>query len=362
MTTSATEPIAAATLAVPATTGATVVSTATDAGAWDAYVEAHPAATADHLWGWRDVFQSVFGQSSDYLVAMRDGTVAGVLPLVLFRSRLFGRFAVSVPFLNYGGLLADDHGVAAALVAAATARAKAFGASHVELRHRERQRPDLPVRQHKIGLSLPLPTSADELWKTVDRKIRNQIRKAQKEGLEVRSGGGEIVDAFYPVFARNMRDLGTPVYSRRLFSETLRRFPDRARVFIVLYGGRPIAGSVTIRFRDTCLVPWASSLREFRHLCPNMLVYWAMLEDAIAGGARTFDFGRSSPGGGTHHFKTQWGARETPLSWEYVLISRESPPNQGPSNPRFTRAVSAWKSLPLWLANRLGPPLARHLP
>jgi FemAB-related protein (PEP-CTERM system-associated) len=362
MTTSATEPIAAATSAVPTATAPTIVSTATDAGEWDAYVESHPEATADHLFGWQDVFQSVFGQSSAYLVAKRAGTVVGVLPIVLFRSRLFGRFAVSVPFLNYGGLLTDDDGAAAALIEEATVRAKAFGASHVELRHRERQRPDLPMRQHKIALSLPLPASADELWKTVDRKIRNQVRKAQKEGLEVRSGGGELVDAFYPVFAHNMRDLGTPVYSRRLFSETLRRFPDRARVFVVMHDGRPIAGSVTIRFRDTRLVPWASSLREFRHLCPNMLVYWAMLEDAIAGGAQTFDFGRSSPGGGTHHFKTQWGARETPLSWEYVLITRETPPNQGPSNPRFTRAVNAWKSLPLWLANRLGPPLARHLP
>jgi FemAB-related protein (PEP-CTERM system-associated) len=361
MTTPAAEPLGRPS-SEPSSPILATVSTATDAREWDAYVESHPAATADHLWDWRDVFRSAFSQSPEYLVARRDGRVVGVLPLVLFHSRLFGRFAVSVPFLNYGGLLADDDGAAAALVETATDRARAFGASHVELRHRARQRPDLPVRQHKIGLSLPLPASAEELWKAIDRKIRNQVRKAQKEGLDVRSGGRELVDAFYPVFARNMRDLGTPVYSRRLFDETLRCFPDRARVFVVTHGGRAIAGSVTIRFRDTVLVPWASSLREFRHLCPNMLVYWAMLEDAIAGGAHTFDFGRSSPGGGTHHFKTQWGARETPLHWEYVLISRDAPPNQGPSNPRFTRAVNTWKSLPLWLANRLGPPLARQLP
>jgi FemAB-related protein (PEP-CTERM system-associated) len=346
----------------PGASAPLAVSTATDAREWDAYVESHPDATADHLWGWQDVFRSAFRQSPEYLVARREGRVAGVLPLVLFQSRLFGRFAISVPFLNYGGLLTDDAAAGAALVEAATARAKAFGASHVELRHRARQRPELPARQHKIGLSLALPASSDALWQAIDRKIRNQVRKAQKEGLSVQSGGRELVDAFYPVFAHNMRDLGTPVYSRRLFDETLGRFADRARVFVVTHGGRAIAGSVTIRFRDVVLVPWASSLREFRHLCPNMLVYWAMLEEAIAGGARTFDFGRSSPGGGTHHFKTQWGARETPLHWEYVLISREEPPNQGPTNPRFTRAVNTWKALPLWLANRLGPPIARQLP
>jgi hypothetical protein len=160
-----------------------------DSAAWDAYVTAHPAATGDHLWHWRDVFTGVFGHECRYLAARRDGVVTGVLPLVLFRSRLFGRAVVSVPFLNYGGVLADDDAVAGMLVQAAREVAGEFRASHVELRHQQRQRPELPFRQHKLGFLRALPSTTESLWQATDRKIRNQVRKAQKEGLTAAEGG-----------------------------------------------------------------------------------------------------------------------------------------------------------------------------
>jgi CelD/BcsL family acetyltransferase involved in cellulose biosynthesis len=159
-----------------------------------------------------------------------------------------------------------------------------------------------------------------------------------------------------------MRDLGTPVYSRRLFEETLRAFPDRASVFVVRQSGVACAAGVSVRFRDVVLVPWASSLREYRALCPNMLLYWTMLEHAVSNGATTFDFGRSSPGSGTHAFKVQWGASATPLHWEYALLTARAVPDQGPSNSRFRTAIGLWKHLPQWVANSMGPALASHLP
>jgi FemAB-related protein (PEP-CTERM system-associated) len=211
-------------------------------------------------------------------------------------------------------------------------------------------------------MTLRLPSSTEQAWTALDRKVRNQVRKAQKAGLDVEVGGVELVDEFYRVFARNMRDLGTPVYPKALFTATMAAFPHRARVFVVRHGRRPVAAAIRLAFRDSVLNPWASSLREFRHLCPNMLLYWAMLEEAVGRGATTFDFGRSSAGGGTHQFKLQWGALEHPLCWEYVLFRRPEPPDQGPSNANFARAIAVWQRLPLSLANLAGPIIARHLP
>ena len=333
----------------------------TSGSAWDAYVSQHSDATVDHLWGWRNIFEGVFGHQPVYLSARRGESLVGALPLVQFHSRIFGRFVVSLPFLNYGGVLADDGAVTEALVARAVDIARQFGARHVELRHVRRQLPDRPCREHKLQLTLPLPEQSDALWSGMDRKVRNQVRKAQKEGLVAVSGGAELVSEFYSVFAHNMRDVGTPVYSRRLFDETLRAFPDRARITVVRHAGQPIAAGLSVSFRDVVIVPWASSLRAYRHLCANMLLYWAMLEQAIAGGFRTFDFGRSSPGGGTHQFKLQWGAREVPFHWEYLLLSGNELPDQGPTNPKFKIAIDLWKHLPLAIAGRVGPVLSRHL-
>jgi FemAB-related protein (PEP-CTERM system-associated) len=329
---------------------------------WDAFVTRHPHGTVDHLWRWREIFEKVFGHETAYLTAHRGGKVVGVLPLVEFRSRIFGRSVISLPFLNYGGVLADDETVAAELVHRAVENARRFGARHVELRHVHRQFPDRPYRQHKLKLTRPLPASSDELWNDVDRKIRNQVRKAQKAGLVTVVGGTELVSDFYGVFARNMRDLGTPVYSRRLFEETLRQFSDRVTVFVVRRSGVALAAGISVRFRDVALVPWASSLREYRALCPNMLLYWDMLDHAVSNGARVFDFGRSSPGSGTHAFKLQWGASAVPLHWEYVLLKARVLPDQGPSNSRFRTAIGIWKHLPQWVANSMGPAVASHLP
>ena len=329
---------------------------------WTRYVESHPDATSDHLWGWRHVFERVFGQRCVYLVARRDAGIAGVLPMVLFRSHLFGRLAVSVPYLNYGGILASDEAAAAGLVARAQAVAADFGAAYLELRNHRRYRPGGPCREHKVRMTLPLPKGADDLWKALDRKVRNQVRKAQKESLVAECGGASLVDDFYQVFARNMRDLGTPVYSKRLFAETLRAFPDAARVHVVRHQGVPVAGAVSVRFRDTVLVPWASSLREHRHLCPNMLLYWSMLEGAVRDGVKVFDFGRSSAGAGTHQFKLQWGAAERPQYWEYVLLKGADTPSHGIEGGKITAAVAVWQKLPLWLANTLGPHVISHVP
>jgi FemAB-related protein (PEP-CTERM system-associated) len=339
-----------------------VISEDVSQSEWDAYVAAHPDGTIDHAYAWQGIFRDVFGHGSHYVGARRNARLVGVLPLVTFNSRLFGRFIASVPFLNYGGILADDADARRALVEHARARATAFRASHIELRHVDRQLPELPHRQHKLQLTRELPPTAEELWTGLDKKVRNLVRKGQKEGLTVQTGGVELADDFYTVFARNMRDLGTPVYSRALFTETLRRFPDAARAHIVRLGKVPVAASITLRHNATVLVPWASSLRDYRQHAPNMLLYWSMLEHAVQTGAGIFDFGRSSPGSGTHQFKLQWGATERALHWEYVLLTRTAAPDQGPQNPKFARLIEIWKKLPVPVSVWLGPRIVRNIP
>jgi hypothetical protein len=143
---------------------------------WDAFVTAHPGATAYHAWDWRDVFGPVFGHRPVYLAAREHGRVVGVLPLVAFRSRLFGTFFCSLPFVNYGGVLTSSAAAAAPLLAEATRLAREAGASHVELRHVAQQFADAPVRQHKVTMLLSLEGTADTQWAALDNKVRNLVR------------------------------------------------------------------------------------------------------------------------------------------------------------------------------------------
>lgn len=348
----------APTIRVPVT-----IHESADPAGWDRFVEQHPDATGYHLWGWRAIFEEIFGHRAVYLAAEQGGVTSGVLPLVEFRSALFGRFLVSLPFVNYGGVLALNDVSGNALLARAASLARKSRMRHVELRHRSRRFEGLRPKEHKVSMLLPLPDSTEGFWTRLDRKVRNQVRKAEKSGLRAEVTGLDRLSDFYGVFARNMRDLGTPVYSPRFFDAVVRAFPDRTRIVIVRdeNSGRPVAAALTWRWRDTVEVPWASSLREFNALAPNNLLYWTIIQEAIGGGASVLDFGRSTPGEGTFHFKRQWGAEPLPLCWEYDLIDGVMP-DQSPKNPKFRVAIEAWKRLPLGIANRLGPHIVRSIP
>lgn len=346
----------------PAAVPLTDIRTGIPAAIQDAYVAEHPDATMYHLSGWSEVIGNAFGHRMITLAAMAGERVAGLLPLVFFDTPLFGRFSVSMPFLNYGGVVADTPEVERALLSAGIQAAREARASYVELRHTRRRFDDLAVQTHKVSMLLPLRPSAEAQWTALDRKLRNQIRKAEKSGLTVQAGGAELLDPFYGVLAENMRDLGSPVQSRRFFEEILKAFPDRSRLLSVWLEGRPVAASFVLWHGGRIEVPWASSLRRYNPLCPNVLLYWEMLKFAIGRGFSTFDFGRSTPLEGTYQFKAQWGAQPEQLFWEYWLADGARLPDRSPKNEKFSRAITMWQRLPVVVTRVLGPVIVRNIP
>jgi FemAB-related protein (PEP-CTERM system-associated) len=333
-----------------------------DRAAWDRYVGQQPEATAFHLAGWPEVLADCFGHRTFGLTAWQDGTLTGVLPLVLMSSRMFGRFLVSLPFFDYGGVLADDAATERALVDRAVALTRELGAAHLELRHVRTRDLGLQARTHRVSMRLPLPADPDVLWQGFKGKLRSQIRRPGKEGCVARIGGAEDLDAFYRVFAVNMRDLGTPVYPKAFFARILAILPEHTRLCVVERGGEPVAAAFLISFRHQLAVQWASALRRYNTLSPNMLLYWAVLEHACRSGHTLFDFGRSAPGSGTYRFKEQWGAQPLPLSWDYWLPEGRPLPDLNYANPRYAAAIRLWQRLPVAVANVLGPRIIKHVP
>ena len=331
------------------------------AAAWDKFVGEAQGATHCHLAGWSRVMQDVFGHESVYLVAEDEsGAWRGVLPLVRVRSLLTGQHFLSVPYLNDGGPLGDE-AARAALAAHAVALAESAGARMLELRARREIPGPLPPVARKVAVHLALPATASELWSSGFRaKLRSQIRRPIAEGMEARFGL-EQLDAFYQVFAHNMRDLGTPVLPRRFFARIAEIFPDQVIFGVVGHQGRAVAAGCGFLWRDEFEITWASTLREYNPLSPNMLLYWSMMEQVIARGARRFNFGRCSPGSSTHRFKRQWGGADVPLPW--LQWPRPADGEAAAADGRLMQlAAQGWRRLPRPVANLVGPMLASHLP
>ena len=348
--------------ALPRSSRAVEVLIADDLTVWDAYVRGHQSSFGYHQSGWKAVIEQSFGHQTRYLQAIDGKRIVGILPLVVMKSLLFGRFVVSLPYFNYGGILADHHDAEQALLDNARSLALDETATHLELRHRAPHGLGLIPKRHKVTMLLELESDVERQWRAFDPKLRNQVRKAEKSGLKIQTGGEELLDSFYRIFARNMRDLGTPVYGKEFFQATLTNFPTSTRIFVCHLQEQPVAAGLIVTFKDTVEMPWAASLREYRHLCGNMLVYWEAIKFSIMQGSRTFDFGRSTPDGGTFKFKEQWGSRPVPLTWEYWTVNPGQLPEMSPSNSKYQWPIQIWKRLPMPVANRVGPLIARAIP
>jgi FemAB-related protein (PEP-CTERM system-associated) len=312
---------------------------------------------------WATVFGSAFRHRVFWLEAVAEGQTRGFLTLAYVRSRLFGRFLVSQPYLNYGGVVADDERIARLLIDRAVVLADELGVRHLELRHEQPVTHAAlnQVRTDKVHMRLDLPETTEELWQDLSKKVRNQVRKGQSSDLTVAWGQSELVPDFYAVFSRNMRDLGTPVYSRKLFSAITEQFPGAAEIGVVRSGKQPVAAALLLHGRGITEVPSASCLREFNASCANMLLYWHLLERSVQRGQRVFDFGRSGVDSSTFRFKKQWGAEPFSAHWQYYLRAG-SQEDMRKENPRYQKFIRIWQKLPVWVTRLVGPAIVRGIP
>jgi FemAB-related protein (PEP-CTERM system-associated) len=322
----------------------------------------------EHDPAWLDILKSALRHKTSVLLDWRGKTLAGALPLALTRSPLFGKHLVSLPYVNRAGLLTADHESAHTLVEHAARLAEQHDARYLELRHHGDAFDSdafTHCRNEKSRMLLDLPANSDELWTSLKAKVRNQVRKGEQADLRISFGRDELASGFYSVFATNMRDLGTPVYPRKLFLAMLEYLGDRCEIALVTTEDIPVAGAILVhdRFSDHAItqVPSASCLRQFNHLNANMWMYCQLLNRAIAQGSAQFDFGRSSEGSGTYRFKSQWGAQPLPTPWQ-VALRRGSLSDARPDDPRNRKRIEQWQKLPVWVTKAIGPTIVRGIP
>ncbi len=335
--------------------------------AWDAFVTGHPDATFFHQSAWRDVLTRAFGHRAHYLTAEQDGAIAGVLPLIEVKTRLFGHSLMSLPFCVYGGPLTASTEAAAALAQAAMDLRAKTGARAAELRFREPPAPaSLPgladgawVKRDGLYATFRKPISADHEtnFKAISRKQRAMVRKGIDRGLTATADTS--IDRAHAIYAESVRNLGTPVFSRKYFRLLAETFPHHLDVVTVFDAGAPIAAVINFYWRDEVLPYYGGGTAAARGAYANDFMYWDVMRRAVDRGARMFDFGRSKEGTGAYAFKKNWGFAPSPLPYYFALGPGQAIPELNPLNPKYRLMIDAWKRLPLPIANLLGPHLVR---
>ncbi len=329
---------------------------------WDRFLGRFPDAPSYLRRGWLDLLAGCFRLPAVPLAVVRGEELCGLLPLLQQSNPVHGVLLTSLPFVNYGGIVAADEAARAELVAAAAEEVRRRRAAYAELRQPPGGAVDLPAATHKVRPVLDLPADPAPLWDGFGSKLRSQVRRPTKEGLEAQVGGAERLDDFYRVLAVRWRQLGSPVYRRSFFARILADFPGEHAIITVRKEETVVGAGWLHLYGGSCEIPWAATLVEWNRFSPNMLLYWRAIETAIERGCARFDFGRSTEGAPTHAFKMQWGPRCEPLPWYYALGTVAAVPGPAGAGGAADAFRLAWSKLPLSWTIRLGHAFARRLP
>jgi FemAB-related protein (PEP-CTERM system-associated) len=328
------------------------------------WVVAHPASTPFHRPAWIKAVARGNGQRAEMLVA-RDaaGAIAGLLPLNVIHSPLFGRALVSSGFAVDGGILADSKAVADALAARAVSLAASWSCPTIELRGGDNPGAGWITKADAyLGFTRPIAPDDEAELEACPRKHRAEVRKGFANELDIRFGSDQSVrDPFYALYCRTVHNLGTPVFPRAMFEQVLDAFGETAEIVLVSKDGEPLTAVAALYHGGKVMPYWAGADRNARNARSNEIAYFALMQRGRARGCHTFDFGRSKVGTGTANYKKNWGFEPTPLAYHIHAAPGHEPRDINPLSPQYARKVALWKALPKSVADLIGPWIARGL-
>ena len=332
------------------------------AKAWDDFVCCQEQASFYHLFGWKAVNESCFGHETFYLAAVDEGRIRGVFPLVYLKGRIFGKILCSLPFVNYGGPCADEPFVEQLLLNEAKTIVDRHRIDYLEIRSTRKLDGDLQTSEHKVSITLALDKNPDTLWNAFKTGHRNNVRRAYKRGLSVRSGGVELLDTFYDILSESWRNLGTPLYQKSYFEHIVKTFPRETKIFVLDHEGVPISSALNGHFRGVVEGMWLGALPRARDLESSYVLYWEMIKDACERDFQWYHLGRSTVDSGGETFKKKWNTYPTQLYWQYLVRNGCSMPQLNVSNRKFKLAMNVWMRLPRPITRVLGPLVAKGIP
>jgi FemAB-related protein (PEP-CTERM system-associated) len=347
-----------------------------DKNSWNDFVLKNKNSNLYHFFEWKQIIEKTYGHKTYYLKAVdNNGKIRGILPLAYLKSLIFGKKLISLPYFDIGGILADNIETEKKLLEFSIELFKKLKADCLEIREKKEseylkeaifnkykfEKKEYFIKNtssDKARMVLNLPQKSTYLFNSYKSKFKNDIKKPFRENLKFKIGGKELLDDFYSIFSVNMRDLGSPVHSKSLFENILELFNEKARIGIVYQEKKALACIFTIGHKKTLSNPWASSLKEYRHLNTNIFQYWKMLEYACLNGYELFDFGRSAPLDNTFKFKKKWGAKPEKLFWYNFSMENSSLESE---KSKFGGMVKYWQKIPVSVTQIAGPQIRKNI-
>lgn len=162
----------------------------------------------------------------------------------------------------------------------------------------------------------------EEIFSGFHKKLRYNIRLAQRRGVEVTEGGREDLGEFGALMEVTARRDGflprDEAYFKKIWDDL---GPERVSLLRARYDGRTLAAGLFVRCAGKTWYLYGASGDEDRNLMPCHLLQWEAIRRAISRGDRLYDLRGylERENSGLYRFKSQFGAKIVHLVGEIYL-------------------------------------------
>jgi hypothetical protein len=286
-----------------------------------------------HSIGYRDLLLDHLGCEPEYLVADRDGTLEGVLPMMWSSGKVGDRVLNSLPFYgSHGGPVAKTAEAHAALLAAWDERATDGGTAAATLVANPFAKSRLPEPAHthrdsRISqvTTLPAEPRGERILELIDSSARRNVRKADRAGFGIDRDANALTD-LWEIHDANMAAIGGLAKPRSFFEAVPRHFRDGEDfdVWVARADGRVVAGLLVFYFNQVAEYFTPAVEHDRRPDQPLALILVDAMAHAATIGTNRWNWGGTwSTQDGVYRFKRKWGAEDGSYTY-YVQVNDPS--------------------------------------
>jgi CelD/BcsL family acetyltransferase involved in cellulose biosynthesis len=334
---------------------------------WDDFLQVHSGSSVFHTKAWLQALHATYGYEPVAFTSSAPGTtLANSIVFCRIKSFLTGSRLVSMPFADHCDPLVSSPNDLDSLIshlkqthaseACQYFELRCVGATQTDFEQRATLSKRVSFAHHVLDLRPNLETLFRRFHKSC---VQRKVRRAEREGLVYEEGdSNELVRHFYHLLVLTRRRHGFPPQPLAWFFNLRDSFGNALRVRIISKQGKPIAGIVTVRYKQRLFYKYGASDARFHNLGAMPLLFWHTIQEAKALSLWELDLGRSDwDGPGLIAFKDHLGARSSTLNYyRYPAKFAAARSLRGES---FARRLCT--QLPPWLLRVAGGILYRHI-
>jgi hypothetical protein len=266
---------------------------------WDDLVARHPRASAFHRRGWLEALARTYGYQPVVLTSAPAGKpLSDGVVLCRVSSWITGTRLVSLPFADHCEPLLNDLREFSEFANWLRAECDRQKWRYVEIRPLS----CLPVGGDGLQSSrsycfheLDITPGLEQIFRGLHKdSIQRKVQRAEREALWCEAGRSEqLVSEFYRLLLITRRRHQVLPQPKTWFSNLVKCVGDGIEIRLARKDGTAIAAMLTLRHRSTVIYKYGCSDEKFHNLGAMPFLFWRLIEESKASGAKEIDFGRA---------------------------------------------------------------------